>query len=141
MKSFSNTFLIFAHCTPCAAGTMNRNIKSTFAGSNSWDRYDRTPPRGRPDVAARAKFNEELLDMSVILHDLAVDRNTRTGPLKFAGCTPKRVILRQKEAEKKRKLSEINEAFKESPNFVPRKKKLRFEGELPTHVSPMTTDS
>ena len=109
-------------------GTMHRNIRSTLTGSDSWDRYDRTPPRGRPDVAARAKFNEELLDMSVIMHDLAVDRNTRTGPLKYAGCTPKNVIKRQKEADKKRKLLEANEANDRTPNMAPRQKRLRFEG-------------
>ena len=97
----------------------------TCTGSDSWDNKLRTPPRPRQDLALR----HEIPTTQELLRQMVIAATTCTGPLEYAGMTPKGLLRRKRSEAEKRKLVEAN-AKNDRDVMKPKKKKqkLRFSG-------------
>ena len=99
----------------------------TCTGSDSWDNKLRTPPRPRQDIALR----DEIPTTQELLRQMVIAATTGTGPVQYAGMTPKGLLKRKRSEAEKKKLAEAN-AKNDNEDIGPKKKKqkLRFSGIL-----------
>ena len=97
----------------------------TGTESDSWDNKLTTPPRPRQDLVQR----HEIPTTQELLRQMRIQAVAHTGPLEYAGMTPKGLLRRKRSEAEKRKLVEAN-AKNDRDVMKPKKKKqmLRFSG-------------
>ena len=115
---------------------MASNYLDTDTGDDSWDLKLRTPPRPRQDNLERQKLLEDLSNTEALLRQIEIDRKTCTGPLTYAGLTPKRLLKRKRTDAEQKKLLEANlENEKTEDNVRHRKKKrISVAGKLKWYI-------